>query len=708
MFKTLGKYQHLVAGAQSRPSPKVRHPLLTWHLGFWNEIEESSGETGEAQSSDAAVKVKTAAEFQADRTRYIESVRRQMNEKCTDVVHPQYAPGRGPPDEGDKLALVPTQFNWHFFKGTVHFEHHTEYFTISVLLDLSPEEGRAKSEKEDVPIELRAILDELRRLKEIVDHGDDKKFSTDYRNNFEKMSEAAFSSIWECLYREILNTSDEEIKALGGIFADFRGCVLSDRAPIPDSRRAVTRWLRQAGTPEVQEPFWREHKVLRRSLSKPPSNEDYWKRRYDLMWPLMTAKLKGLDFLEYEFTASLFAEGRALYISALGAQPQFRGPEDERIPLCFALYTHDLGGWAIGRLIEQINQQGTLRLASLYDLTGLEKAATPLREAELAVRRAFGRLIPIQVEDEDEDKEKGKDEDGSSGEPSSESEREARPPKEAVVETAGATVDPVSLLSRSQNWMAEADKKVLGGVEYRIERSRYYILRFHKGMETLQIRPFGDIQPYNAFVERRLGPAFGFIGMLSSRYERVRRDIRNLTQQCLVEAIHQRNVETKNLQRWADGIIYPVLLPYYFGTLLGYTMFGRYQHGMPVGYWFMLWPIAGLIPLLTRRHGRSWLRNLGIVSLLSLLAAIIVLRVASVPDWVWDTGPRRGEELAREDDRQARGPAAGGGRRDNGSMARPLDQGKENPPVAAAVNAAGRTGDSAPNRQKQEGPQLPQ
>lgn len=699
VFKTIGRYQHVVAEAQSRPGPKVRHPLLTWHLGFWN----ASGGSGDPEKTH----VETVAAgdgagatppYQEARLRYIDSVGRRIAQCCLSPV-PQAPsrPGRGAPDEGaDKPGLVPINFDWYFFRGTLRFEHHSEYFTLSVLLDLSRQEGREKATAANVPPELASVVEELRRLKEIAAFSDDQKFRTDYRDNFAGISEAAFALVWERFYREVLLTTEEEVAAIGGVFADFRGIVLSDRTPGPSiARSGISHWLPQRRYPDVQEPFWREPKQLRRSLSRAPREDDYWKKRYDLLWPLMTAKFRGMEFQDYEFTASLFSEGRALYLSALGAQPEFRTPEEERIPLCYGLYTHDLGGWAIGRLIEQINQQGTLRLASLYDLSGLEKAATPLRNAEFAVRQAFGRPITIPVGDEDKGASRQTQSMISIGE--SEPATSAAPPVDPPRE------NPVLLLAQTQRWMTEADKKVLGGVEYRIERSRYYILRFHKGMAALQIRPFGDMQPYNAFVERRLGPAFGYVEMLSSRYERVRRDIRSLTQQCLVEAIHQRNVETKTLQKVADAIIYPVLLPYYLGMLLSHTAFARYEHGMPVGYWCILWVGLAMIPAIDRRHRQMRLRKPLISLLVCLLAMLFILRVFGEPEWVWRLEER--PELAAASPSSTMtskaDPGPAGATRTNGySTTGPSD--------ADRSNEKEKKGDSKQGRQKQEGPRRSQ
>ena len=64
------------------------------------------------------------------------------------------------------------------------------------------------------------------------------------------------------------------------------------------------------------------------------------------------------------------------------------------------------------------------------------------------------------------------------------------------------------------------------GLAYRIERSRYYVSRFAKNVEFLRIRRLEGNQPYQQFVEKRLGAEFDFIHRLGLRFERT---IQNMT-----------------------------------------------------------------------------------------------------------------------------------------------------------------------------------
>lgn len=587
MFKTIDGYQRLLAGAQNRPSARVRHPLLTWHLGFWH----ASG-AGDTASPTPEERFAT----------YVRDICERAKAKHPNADEAAFGPCltsyEKDPAADDHPGLIVLEFDWYFFRAIVRFEQHTEYVTISVLLDLSSEEGLPIYCEADVPPKLCAIVDEINSLKEMR-MDDEARYSVDFRHNFQGISQAAFLTVWEEFYDDVLNTGPAAADGFGKVFADFRGIVLSDK-PNPDGSESPSFF-------GVQLPFWRKPKTRRRRLSRPPQEPDtYWKDRYDILWPLMTAKMGDVDFLNYEFTASMMGDGRALYLSALGAQPVKREPGEDRIPLCYGLYTHELGGWAIGRLIEQINQQGTLRLASLIELPALQLAAAFLREAESEVRKAYGSGLEGGKEDSQLHGRRRED-------------RDDRYSDRRIGELKGC-------LTRAQLALSQAETEVEGGVERRIERSNYYIRRFRQGLPALVIKPFGDMQPYDVFVDRRLGPTFGYIDMLGSRYGRVRRDLRTLYQRVLAEetkdvatAIRDRNTETERIHKFAEFALLSFIGPYYVGMIVTHIGFPEAEHGMPNGFWILLWAFF-IILACARWPMRERLRS-ALVAVLTLAAA---------------------------------------------------------------------------------------
>ena len=605
MYTTIRDYQRLLSGAQNRPGSRVRHPLLSWHIALWT-LPEPPG-CGRPAGDDQKTPKRHAGTSEAQLAAYVQHVADRVKARDKKALNTRFDPclthyEKDPAADGHP-GLVVLEFDWYFFRAVIRFEQHTEYFAISTLLDLSSEEGRPIYCEKGYPQELCELIDEIEKLESTFKVDTEVRYNFDFRNNFEKISEAAFLTIWKQFHSEILQPEDGDVDSLGRVFADFRGIVLSDdiKKAVSRPRRRASRFpismLRRAGraVPHdvfgVQLPFWRKEKTRRRAVSTPPAERaQYWKERYDLLWPLMTAKMGGIDLLNYEFTASMMGDGRALYLSALGAQPVPRKPEEERIPLCYGLYTHQLGGWATGRLIEQLHQQGTLRLASLVDLPALQNAAASLREAESEVREAY-RSAVLHAEKSGPEQPPGRRED-----------EEETDKRIALIK---------SHVTRIETELSQADTKVGGSVEQRIERARYYIKRFREGLPALQIEQFGDMQPYGVFVERRLGPTFGYIDMLWSRYDRIRRDLRALYQRLLAEetknvttAIRNCNTETEAIHKVADLALFAVLAPYYVGYILWYVFFPNRDHA-PNGMWVTLW-VAFFTVALTRLDLKKW------------------------------------------------------------------------------------------------------
>lgn len=114
-----------------------------------------------------------------------------------------------------------------------------------------------------------------------------------------------------------------------------------------------------------------------------------------------------------------------------------------------------------------------------------------------------------------------------------------------------------------------------GDMGYRIERSQYYVRQFREGLPALRIKRVEGYQPYQFFVERRLGPAFSFLNALRMQYDRVMADKASLFQYYLAREAEAVEIATKNrnreiaaLQIIADLALWGALLPYYVGTIL--------------------------------------------------------------------------------------------------------------------------------------------
>lgn len=566
LFATIKGYRQLAAGAQSRPGPRARHPLLAWHLAFWHFDGKKYG-PAKSETADGAIWTDPPSVYE-HHSRYIAALESRVS------TFPGFkkfvsASASAEPRESNQTArnldLTSFEFDWMHFRVSLRLERFDEYFTITTLFDLSYEETKARCPENSLPDSLKQFEDELGKLCNFALTEAAETEGADFKSKFSDLAHAAFIGVWQEFFQTVLSDSIWNIESIGKVFADFRGVVLSDE---------IAAEATQVGKVKVQQAHWRKDKVQRRGFGRAPAkNLSYWEDRFNLLWPLMTAPICGWDFSKYEFTASLFAGRRALYLSALGAQPDNGGDRLGRVPLCYAIYTHKLGGWSTGRLIEQIHRQGTLRLASLIDLAGMEAAGEILRDAEHNVRLALSREMP----------------------------KSGHVVGDAARARANSRSDLERYLNKIHDCLAAADREALGGVEYRVERSHYYIRQFHQGIEALDIKPVGDMQPYAVFVERRLGPAFSLIDMVAARYQRVVRDRRSLYQQLLAEATHdetilieEKNTELNTLQQSADFALIAFLIPYYFGVLFFYAAGGwdilhDDQHKVKWLFWLVLW-----------------------------------------------------------------------------------------------------------------------
>jgi hypothetical protein len=246
------------------------------------------------------------------------------------------------------------------------------------------------------------------------------------------------------------------------------------------------------------------------------------------LFPLVNAhKIRRLR--EYECSVCYMLDGRAMYMSALAPQlPD--SSDDERIPLECIVYAHQhvpinakrasVNKWELGRLVNQLHRLGTLRLAALKDVKLLRDARRPLGQLELIMENA----------------------------------RESAARDEKNVMT---------LIQEAHKMLntiySDFVKKACCELSYRIDKSRFYIGQLRPNVKFLRITRLEGYQPYDQFVERRLGGEFDFIDGLGRRYERAANNISMLDQNYLAIETRQVDEDTKkidsgisNIQEWGN------------------------------------------------------------------------------------------------------------------------------------------------------------
>ncbi len=673
MFNTYASYSQLLTGAHRKPAPVVRPPVLLWHLAFWAPLEISPRDPGTPQNRDVSktrakrqkkvansffqqdgANTENATKVRAERNRkvniYLQNLYRKLRHGkqpdgtvilgITDFSSPNEADGRiglfsqmmdvaglhvsdVTPDRArpQYYEAVTFEFRWWGLRTTLRFELHTEYLSLSNYIDLSASQEAADLKRffdESPP----AVRDIYKRLKELDQKLTEDKVSKRYRlrrNDYGPISEALHFGIWEHFYKTFLFTDERDARDLGDVFADFRTVCLGANAPEGYCQTAdEPRWT------HFQQPFWRNRgdRVPPGSDHRPDStNSDYWTSKRREFWPLLTAPVRGVEFSNHEFAACTMLDGLAMYVSALGSQPPTL-PPGERFPLCYFVYTHTLNGWQIGRLLDQMNFLGTVRMVALMGVDKLKGAALKLWDVEESIKSA--------------------------------SEHERLLAHASAASFEDALTKFRECLQRIDDTLVAIEESFRQNVGYRIERSRNYVRQFQAGKSGLGMGPIEGYQPYDEFVERRLGPAFASIELLEIRFQRIHADIARLRQTYIAQETRKvemvtsdRNKEIGRIQAVADYILFVSLVPYYAGTLFSRIIWPEEHACVPPWYWVLCLGIGlmlasrGLIETLrtgTKRARRATphVVTLAVGVLLILFAwdwSAQGTSCASLPDW---------------------------------------------------------------------------
>jgi hypothetical protein len=162
----------------------------------------------------------------------------------------------------------------------------------------------------------------------------------------------------------------------------------------------------------------------------------------------------------HETTASYMLDGRAFYMTSLGYN-RSQLSVNSNIPLKYLMYVHQtfpgdrsravVNKWQLGRLIDRLFDLGTCRLAALVDLKELRRAGEQLAELEPLTQRARNAI----------------------------NEGRQYETRERILEV--------------HKKINELD--IRNGIQYRVERSRYYVERFQAGLPGLRLHRIEGYQP---------------------------------------------------------------------------------------------------------------------------------------------------------------------------------------------------------------------
>lgn len=348
------------------------------------------------------------------------------------------------------------------------------------------------------------------------------------------------------------------IKAQLRMFADFRSIILPSAFPhnVRDS---------QPGSPPVD---------FSATFTEPRAGEPPVSK----IMGRMGRFLEEESAARAELSGTLFLDGRTIYLSSYGSPASAkRLHSGDGRSARYIMLTKPGSRWQLGRLVERLNVIGTFRLAALRNLGGLNAASEDIR--------AIGRRAD-----------------------------------EFQVAGPLSPLDGKRAFNALRQSFANITKRpIVGGLNYRIERSRYYVESFNRTLPGLRIGRIEGYQPYDEFVSRRYAATWDRISRLGFRYSRLQQRLEFLnglinTSEQIIQS-EEQNRQTKAIERQAESQvhllrtaeyvgIFPVTY-YTAGTLGGvFHVFGvaTGEHGAVIAPWvamlYLLW-------LLGRAGGRA-------------------------------------------------------------------------------------------------------
>jgi hypothetical protein len=245
----------------------------------------------------------------------------------------------------------------------------------------------------------------------------------------------------------------------------------------------------------------------------------------DTVQPFISAPSTRLD-ARIEYTANLLLGRRVVYMTSLSAE--FVGSDQSDSPTKSLLACKVNHSWQLGRLIDRLFVMGSTRVAALMNLEALISAGDKLQSMTARLEQEDRRTREWNAE-------------------------ELRKMERLATSLRKETVD--------------LNDDCDGGIEYRIERSKYYVRQFTEVEKTLRLGMIEGFQIYSTFVRRRYFSTYDQIERLGERLARHR-----LALASLIQRIGYRN--DRLLQRRLLGLqvmaelFLMIPLIYYSGHIL--------------------------------------------------------------------------------------------------------------------------------------------
>jgi hypothetical protein len=388
-----------------------------------------------------------------------------------------------------------------------------------------------------------------------------------------------YNDLWRqfCIDFEIGSAQDpEDLAALVGsedaarakVFANFRGVVLATEGlgmEAEDKDPGAIDWANLGARHFAKFKYSDKHRKDRNDKKdeKLTNEANAVIKGY---WPFIRRMAPDIDFRDV-IACGVF-DWRAIYITPLGALNEYdegdesedssvevphgglRSGERNKQPVRYLCLTKGQPHRKqIGRIADRINAMGTIRIYALKDWTVLQNAGSHVRmrgqELDQIIRDwTEGRMyIDLQYRDSITARRNLERDHDERDEWIAEYTRDV----ETRLLSIGSALDTIG-------------QKSIGGIHFRINRSRYYVKEFLLLLETLRVGNIPTWLSYKNFVDRGLKPAFDSIHELGLRLDSLRRRLQAVTEgiqtSALVAQASATRQNTTQLRRISKDFIF--------------------------------------------------------------------------------------------------------------------------------------------------------
>jgi len=439
-------------------------------------------------------------------------------------------------------------FCWRGHLTKIKLVTFNEFVTLTFFIDLckKPTIGNAQIEEHN-----DKLSQTFSRLKEELDTANECTPKGKTNGNIRAISDYLTNTIWDEFEEVFLQSTGRFLESgvagkdslepfdneLGSeVFADARAAILLVGREAEIHRPKTEREPSQGdGVLEFKET--QQHAALKR------------------VSPFIQEWSGGADIAnKLEFTCSTMIDNRYIVVTSMGSQTPYGKAklniqEDGKYErLKYLVFLNGLAEdsipginrWQVGRLIQRINNIGTLRFAAIRDLKEIRAASQALV--------SLGRQL----------------DDISSATPNEYSVASAHKQLGVIFQR-----------------LAQTSGSVPYGLAYRIAHSRQSVKELKKILEDLRVQRIPGWQPYNEFLRRRLFSVFDSIDAVGRRSEVIRDRANSFLNQIYATKLME-------YQKAADILVY-VGGTYYLGSVF-YYIFSPIFKSMKV-----VSPLGGLV-----------------------------------------------------------------------------------------------------------------